>query len=89
MASDSKKSNQSAGEGKRYCHRAHWLSTLGLLDACSVPEHWSHAASYSADKLAIHADALRNDLLAMACDCIDCRRPIPKVGDRNKHGERK
>ena len=87
MASDSKKSNQAAGEGKRYCHRAHWLSTLGLLDACSVPEHWTQGAKYDASTVKDACLNLRIELDEMPCDCIDCRRPIPQIGDRNKHGE--
>jgi len=90
MASDSKKSNQSVGEGKRYCHRAHWLSTLGLLQSLEIPEDWDdNYLRYAAGQAKGGASLLQLALSARACNCIDCRRPVPKIGDKNKHGERK
>lgn len=94
MASDSKKSNQAAGEGKKYCHRAHWLSTLGLLQSLEIPEDWKDGKSFSyldfaAGQAKGNASLLQATLSERSCNCIDCQRPIPKIGDRNKHGERK
>lgn len=40
MASDSKKSNQAAGEGKKYCHRVHWLAVLGTMETLEIPPEW-------------------------------------------------
>ena len=88
MASDSKKSNQAAGEGKRSCKRqqaiiaAHWATQVRRPDGASP-------------LLALRLGVLRHEakkalaaLKIHKCDCIDCTRPIPKIGDKNKHGER-
>ena len=88
MASDSKKSNQSAGEGKQTCKRqqaiiaAHWATQVRPPDGASP-------------LLALRLAVLRHEakqalkvLRQHACNCIDCRRRMPKIGDRNKHGER-
>lgn len=89
MASDSKKSNQAAGEGKTHCPRAHWLSTLGLLQSLEIPEDWDgNYIRYAAGQAKGGASLIQAALSARHCDCIDCRRQIPKIGDRNKHGER-
>ena len=41
MASDSKKSNQTAGEGKQHCSRAHWLAVIGLAEgAARMEQDW-------------------------------------------------
>lgn len=88
MASDSKKSNQAAGEGKRYCHRAHWLSVLGLLQSLEIPADWRENTINLANLTKWYGGSVQIGLAEMACDCIDCRRQIPKIGDRNKHGER-
>ena len=89
MASDSNKSNQAAGEGKRSCKRqqaiiaAHWATQVRRPDGASpLLALRLSVLQYEAKK------ALRS-LKIHHCDCIDCRRPVPKIGDKNKHGERK
>ena len=88
MASDSMKSNQAAGEGKRSCKRqqaiiaAHWATQVRPPDG---------ASPLLASRLGVLRHEAKKALKVLrqhVCDCIDCRRPVPKIGDKNKHGER-
>ena len=87
MASDSKKSNQAAGEGKRSCKRqqaiiaAHWATQV------RPPDGASPLLASSLGILRHEAKQALKVLKSHHCNCIDCRRPVPKIGDRNKHGE--
>ena len=88
MASDSKKSNQAAGEGKRTCKRqqaiiaAHWATQV------RAPDDAAPLLALRLSELEIAAHRALAMLHKHACNCIDCQRPIPKIGDRNKHGEK-
>lgn len=87
MSSTAPASNQDKGKGKQTCRRqqaiiaAHWATQVRPPDGASP-------------LLALRLGVLRHEakkalavLKIHKCDCIDCRRPIPKIGDKNKHGE--
>jgi len=88
MASDSKKSNQAAGEGKKYCRRVHWLAVLGTMETLTIPPEWLRGAlvgDWWVD-LTVSSGNLRDWLrITMECQCIDCQRHPRRSEDGNPH----
>lgn len=88
MASSSTASNQTAGEGKRHCHRAHWLAVLGTMETMEIPEEWMRGALVGDwwHELTIAGNNLRDWLrITMECQCIDCGRHPRRREDKNPH----
>jgi len=86
MASDSKKSNQAAGEGKRSCKRQQAIIAAQFATQVRAPDDASPLLALRLGVLRYEAKKALSVLRSHHCDCIDCRRPVPKIGDKNKHG---
>jgi len=86
MASDSNASNQEIGKGKRSCNRQQAIIAAYWATQARAPDDAAPLLALRLSELEIAAHRALAMLHKHACDCIDCRRPIPKIGDRNKHG---
>ena len=85
MASDSKKSNQTAGEGKQHCSRAHWLAVLGTMEMLDMPDGLRGSTKTFMDLARFYGSCIRHDLTEIPCTCIDCQRHPRRSEDKNPH----
>ena len=85
MASDSKKSNQAAGEGYRYCRRSHWLSVLGTLLGLEIPDGLRDSTKNFIDLARFYGASVRHDLTEIPCTCSNCQRRPRRKEDGNPH----